>query len=159
MDVNGLETTFTSEVVLSSYFIFESFKPYPLAKHILCKFNVSHDLDTSNIIAAYGQVEDVIVAPTPPVLEPVTTNASFTYTLDSHVGTNVTYRWDYGNGDILWSNGTFNQLTMDYTYDQFGNYTIEVFMWNQVSNATITFPITIMAVSYTHLTLPTKRIV
>ena len=143
MDINGLETTFTSDIVLSTYFIFESFKPYPLAQDVLCKFNVSHALD-SNVIAAYGQVEDVIVAPTPPAPVPVATNASFTYTLPSHIGTNVTYKWSFGNGDILWSNGTFNQLTMDYTYGNYGNYTVEVFMWNQVSNATITFPITIM---------------
>ena len=38
----------------------------------------------------------------------------------------MTYKWDFGNGDILWTNGTFNQLTIDYMYTKFGNYTIKV---------------------------------
>ena len=143
VEIDGLETTFTSEIVLSNYFIFESLNPYAKPQDVLCHINVSHVLD-SDTIAAYGQVEDVITPPVPPTLSPVSTNATNTYTLNSHIGTNTTYKWDFGNGDILWTNGTFNNRSMDYMYKEYGNYTIVVYIWNQVANSSLSFPITVM---------------
>lgn len=143
VEVDGVETTYTSLVALSSYFVFQSQNPYSKEEDVFCRFNVSHPLDNTNEIAAFGVVEDVIVLPTAPVLVPKPTNVTMTYTLEAHIGTNVTYKWDFGNGDILWSNGTFDQLTMDYEYAAYGNYTITVYMWNQVSNSTMDFPVTV----------------
>ena len=142
-DVDGTVYPFSSDVILSNYFVLETTKPYSVNQDVFCKINLTTPLDATNVIAAYGVVQDDIVPPT--ILVPfVPTNQSFTFELTEHVGTNVTYRWNFGNGDILWTNGTFDKRTMDYTYNKYGNYTIEVHMWNQVSNSTITVDITIV---------------
>lgn len=142
-DVDGTVYPFNSDVTLSNYFVFESTKPYSVEQDVFCKLNLTTPLDATNVIATYGVVEDIIVPPTLTVPF-IPTNETFTYELTEHIGTNVTYRWNFGNGDILWTNGTFDKRTIDYAFNKYGNYTIEVHMWNQVSNSTITVDITIV---------------
>ena len=86
IDINGFESVFTSEVILSNYVVFESSMPYAAPQDVLCTIKLTHPLDTSNTLAAYGDVEDLIVAPPALVLDPKPTNDTVTYTLDSHQG-------------------------------------------------------------------------
>lgn len=140
---SGTEHSFSLYVYLSNYFYIHTEYTYDTHQDVLNVIKVGHPLNEQNYLAAYGSVEDIIaplVIIEPPV---VATNASYDYSVNTHVGTNVTYRWTWEDGDISYSNGTYDLREMAHIYRHFGNYTVELFCWNQVSNGTVTFDLTI----------------
>lgn len=89
----------------------------------------------SKSIGQFASVEDTIAAV---VIDPpgvAATNVTHNFTIAEHVGTNVTYVWDWKD-DTDKSNSTVNNRNMSHTYTTYGNRTISVFSYNKISNFT-----------------------
>lgn len=153
------EHSFSLYVLMSNFFYLHTEYTYSVQQDVLTTIKVGHPLNEENYAAAYGSVEDLIAVMELVEYPPISTNISYTYVVKTHVGTNVTYRWTWGDDRVSYSNGTYDLREMAHSYDNFGNYTGELYVWNQVDNKSIPFRVVIqdvvMGLEFTSPTLDT----
>lgn len=124
---------------LSSYFIAHVERALPIAYDVLCNVTVHHPLQSKHI-SAYGSVEDPVGIFELQTNETGATYNQTTFKIYEHIGTNVSYYWDWGDGET--DNHTYIREA-NHTYMNYGNWTVTITAYNQVSIRTLEFVYTI----------------
>ena len=123
-------------VTLTAHFLGEIQYKYDKEGDYMITALTANPLESKSI-GQYASVEDTIVNV---VIDPpgvAATNVSHNFSISEHVGTNVTYVWDWKD-DTEKSNSTVNNRNMSHIYTTYGNRTISVYSYNKISNFTST---------------------